>query len=249
MQPIYDYLSSVKDKRILVSGGTTGIGRAIALMLHDMGAKVLIVGRNQPQIDETLEEMDRSSSEAACYGVQADLSGKEGIQTTLQAVDEQLGGLDILVNNAALGYGSVMEGTYEDWQYLLNTNLLAYLALSNGAITRMKDGGHIVNIGSMSADVREANSSVYVATKSGIQGFSEALRKEVNPKGIKVSLIEPGAVDTDMQEQPDEEKKEQIKNEEMLEANDIAMAVVFCLCQPHRADIVNVKVRPHLQII
>ncbi|PST83768.1 oxidoreductase [Pedobacter yulinensis] len=249
MQPIYDYLSSVKDKRILISGGTTGIGRATALMLHDLGARVMVIGRNQPQIDETLEEMDRSSSGAQCFGVQADLAEEAGVQQALQAIDDQLGGLDILINNAALGYGSVMEGSYQDWQYIVNTNLLAYLAMSNGAISKMTSGGHIVNIGSLSADVREKDSSVYVATKAGIQGFSEALRKEVNEKGIKVSLIEPGAVDTDMQEQPGDEKKEQIKNEEMLEAKDIAMAVVFCLCQPHRSEVIGLQIRPHLQII
>lgn len=101
----------------------------------------------------------------------------------------------------------------------------------------------------MSADVREENSSVYVATKSAIQGFSEALRKEVNPLGIKVSLIEPGAVDTDMQEDDPAEKKEQVKRFEMLKEEDVAWSILFCLAQPKRTDIVKLQIRPHLQLI
>ena len=101
----------------------------------------------------------------------------------------------------------------------------------------------------MSADVREKGSSVYVATKAAIQGFTEALRKEVNGFGIKVSLIEPGAVGTDMQpvSVPDQRKKE--ASGEMLKAEDIARCIEFCLTQPDRCDIVVVQVRPHGQQI
>jgi NADP-dependent 3-hydroxy acid dehydrogenase YdfG len=109
--------------------------------------------------------------------------------------------------------------------------------------------GHIVNIGSMSAETHEETGTVYVATKSAIRGFSAALRKEVNELGIKVSLIEPGAVTSDMQPAPKEEQRKQIEKMEMLEAEDIAMSVLFCLSQPKRSDIVSLQVRPHLQVI
>lgn len=101
----------------------------------------------------------------------------------------------------------------------------------------------------MSADVREKDSSVYVATKAGVQGFSESLRKEVNELGIKVSLIEPGAVGTDMQpvSVPDQQQKEE--KLEMLTAEDIAAAVLYVVSQPKRCDVVDVKIRPHLQLI
>jgi NADP-dependent 3-hydroxy acid dehydrogenase YdfG len=160
--------------------------------------------------------------------------------------------LDILINNAALGYNSVMEGSYGDWQYIVNTNLLGYMAMAHEAIERMKARreGHIVNIGSMSADVREKDSSVYVATKSGIQGFSEALRKEVNPLGIKVTLIEPGAVGTDMQSQYSPEEQRQREAElKMLKAEDIAACILYTITQPKRCDVVSLQIRPHLQSI
>jgi NADP-dependent 3-hydroxy acid dehydrogenase YdfG len=126
------------------------------------------------------------------------------------------------------------------------------MAMSHEAVERMKANGwgHIVNIGSMSADVREKDSSVYVATKSGIQGFSEALRKEVNPLGIKVTLIEPGAVGTDMQsEYSPKEQRKQIEKMEMLRAEDIAACVLYTITQPKRCDVVSLQIRPHLQSI
>jgi NADP-dependent 3-hydroxy acid dehydrogenase YdfG len=124
------------------------------------------------------------------------------------------------------------------------------MACSAEAIERMKaNGGHIVNVGSMSADVREEKSSVYVATKAGIQGFCESLRKQINNEGIKITLIEPGAVDTDMQEMPTEEKLKQVEELKMLTADDIAVSVMYCLSQPRRCDVVELKIRPHLQLI
>ncbi len=133
----------------------------------------------------------------------------------------------------------------------MKTNVLGYLACAHHAVERMKKrkAGHIVNIGSMSADVREKDSSVYVATKSAIQGFSESFRKEVNEQGIKVTLIEPGAVGTDMQPVSVPDQQTNIENLEMLRAEDIAGAVLFAVSQPERCDIVELKIRPHLQII
>jgi NADP-dependent 3-hydroxy acid dehydrogenase YdfG len=143
-----------------------------------------------------------------------------------------------------------MEGGYDDWEYTVKTNLLGYMACTHEATLRMEGkNGHIVNIGSMSADGREAGSSVYVATKAGVQGFTEALRKELNPKGIKVSLIEPGSVGTDMPSETEEEQREKEENGEMLKAEDVAACVLYTLCQPQRCDIVLVQIRPHKQLI
>lgn len=242
----------ISGKAVLITGGTTGIGRATALLLVASGARVMIFGRHEQELEETMENCRQENEEGEIHGLIADSSRKEDIERVFETVDRQLGGLDILINNAALAYNSVLDGNYDDWQYIVNTNLLGYMACAQQAVQRMKDagGGHIVNIGSMSADVREKNSSVYVATKAGIQGFSEALRKEVNPLGIKVTLIEPGAVGTDMQAAtpPDEQRRKQEK-QEMLKAEDIAACVLYTISQPARCDVVSVQIRPHLQMI
>jgi NADP-dependent 3-hydroxy acid dehydrogenase YdfG len=240
----------VADKSILITGGTTGIGRSTAILLAVQGARVMIFGRHEQELNEAMTDIRQAGGEVR--GLTADVSDPEDIRRVFQEFDRQLDRLDILINNAALGYGSIMEGGYPEWEYILRTNLLGYMAMSHEAVERMKANGwgHIVNIGSMSADVREKDSSVYVATKSGIQGFTEALRKEVNPLGIKVTLIEPGAVGTDMQsEYSPKEQRKQIEKMEMLRAEDIAACVLYTITQPKRCDVVSLQIRPHLQSI
>ncbi|WP_343524204.1 SDR family oxidoreductase [Pedobacter sp.] len=249
MEDFNSYFSSAfLNKKIIITGGTTGIGRAAAILLSALGSRCLICGRHQQQLDETLNVIDPGKKDT-CMGLVVDLASKAGIKKLFEVADQQLGGVDILVNNAALPFGSVLEGEYDDWQYVLNTNLLSYIACSKEAVSRMGEGGQLIMMGSMSADVREADSSLYVATKAAIQGFATALRKEVNPKGLKVSLIEPGAVDTDLQEGSSKDKLEQIERQEMLKATDIAWAIAFCIAQPPRSDVVNLQIRPHMQLI
>jgi len=250
-QSLFNYqLEPVADKAILITGGTTGIGRATAILLASQGAKVMIFGRHQNDLDEAMKDIRETGGEV--LGLTADVSDPEDIRRVFKEFDEQMDKLDILINNAALGYGSITEGNYPEWDYILRTNLLGYMAMTHEAVERMKASGwgHIVNIGSMSADEREKDSSVYVATKAGIQGFSEALRKEVNPLGIKVTLIEPGAVGTDMQsEYSPAEQRQRIEEMKMLRAEDIAASVLYTITQPKRCDVVSLQIRPHLQEI
>lgn len=233
---------------VVVTGGTTGIGRAIALLLVDRGAKVVVFGRHQDALDEALADL--RSGDRQAHGFTADQSKTSEVTRAFSEADQHLPRLDIAVINAALAAEGVDEMSLDDIQYVLNTNLLGYVACCKEALTRMKKngGGHIVLIGSMSADVREAGSSVYVATKAGIQGFSESFRKEANALGIKVTLIEPGAVGSDMQPKKETHarKADQL---EMLKAEDIAACVYYCLTQPDRCDVVEVRIRPHGQEI
>ncbi|MCK8495157.1 SDR family oxidoreductase [Spirosoma sp. RP8] len=242
-------VESLSGKRILLSGGTTGIGRAIGELMSSYGANVFTFGRHQEPLDEALSAMRSAGGQAD--GIVADSARAEDIQRVVEQAETKLGGLDILINCAALGAESIAEMADDDWRYVIETNLVGYLALTKEALRLMdkQQKGHIVLIGSMSAQVRESGSSVYVATKSAIEGFAESLRKEVNPKGIKVSLIEPGAVGSDMQStSPDEEREAQDKGE-MLKAADIAVCVQYILTQPQRCDVVSVQIRPHLQLI
>lgn len=241
----------VNGKKILITGGTTGIGRATALLLAAEGADVLVFGRHEKELNDALNDAKELGLEDKIHGLTADTAEKKDIERVFGEMDRLFGDIDVLINNAALAYNSILEGSYDDWQYIVNTNLLGYMACTREALVRMKEkkSGHIVNIGSMSADVREKDSSVYVATKAGIQGFSEALRKEVNSLGIKVTLIEPGAVGTDMQPGGPGEHRKKAEDMTMLKAEDIAACVLYALIQPMRCDVVSVQIRPHLQSI
>jgi NADP-dependent 3-hydroxy acid dehydrogenase YdfG len=252
LQSKLDYQpTSVTDKAVVVSGGTTGIGRATALLLASHGARVLIYGRNEQHLQDALNDI---KDVGEVHGLTADQAYEDDVRRVFEEADNRLGGVDILINNAALAAESVTGMPYEQWHYVVTANLLGYMACTQQAVERMKraGGGHIVNVGSMSADVREEDSDVYVATKAGIQAFSESLRKKVNKEGIKVSLIEPGSVGTNLEsEEPGIEKKQQKKEKagEMLKAEDIAHAVLYALVQPARCDVVVVQIRPHLQTI
>ncbi|MBZ4033397.1 SDR family oxidoreductase [Flavobacterium sp. 17A] len=252
MEILSNYLTeNINQKRIVITGGTTGIGKAIADVLVSLGGRVLIFGRDEHDFYQAMDDIKTKSTKGEIFGATADITKKEDVQRIWQQVDSVLGGIDILINNAALPAGGLIEGEYDDWKYILETNILGYIAFAKEAVNRMKEkkSGHIVNIGSMSAEVKEKTGVIYVATKTAIRGFSTALRKEINPLGIKVSHVEPGAVMSDIRPSSKEEQKEKIEKMEMLEAEDIAMSVLFCLAQPKRCDIVSMQVRPHLQII
>jgi len=238
---------SVAGKVAVITGGTRGIGRATAMLLAGEGARVLVAGRSKEPLDETL---------AACrelgeiVGVQADLTRRQDIDRLFAAADE-LGPADILINNVGLPISSVFHGDYADWEYAVKANLLSYLACARAAIDRMapRNTGHIVNIGSMSASVREIDSGVYVATKSAIRGWSESLRKTCNRDGVRVTLIEPGSVDTSFHPATREQRDQEIARGERLTSEDIAELIFYCLTQPARCDLIAVQVRPHHQYI
>lgn len=252
MKELSDYFGqNIKQKRIVITGGTTGIGRAVAELLVSLGGRVLTFGRDVTNLNEALEIIKTKYPDADLYGKPADITQKEDIEMIFDLIERSLGGIDILINNAALGADGITESSFENSKYIIDTNIMGYLAFCEEAVKKMaaQKSGHIINIGSMSAETREETGTVYVATKAAIRGFTAALRKEINPLGIKVSLIEPGAVNTDMQPGSKQERLEKIDKMEMLEADDIAMSVLFCLSQPKRCDVVSLQIRPHLQLI
>lgn len=239
-------VQSVTGKAVLVTGGTSGIGRATVRLLAAQGARVLTFGRDEVELQATLAEID-----GEVHGVVADVSRLDDVREVFAEVDRYLDGLDVLVNNAALMRGDFRQQALEDMEYVVRTNVVGYLACAQEAVERMqkRGSGHVVLIGSMSADLREEEKSTYVATKGAIQAFSESLRKTVNPEGIKVSLIEPGRVATDLVGRSEEEMEEAISKLEMLRPEDVAAMVLYTLVQPRRCDVVSVQLRPLRQVI
>ena len=247
-------LQSLAGKAVVLTGGTTGIGRATAHLLASEGCRVLIYGREEAALQDALKDIRAAAGHGGeVYGLTADQSHREDVKRVFVEADARLGGVDILINNAALGAQSILDTDYGEWEYVVQTNLLGYMACCREALDRMtpRKTGHIVNVGSMSAKVRESGSDVYVATKSGIEGFSEALRKKVNDLGIKVTLIEPGLVGTDMTEDqvPREQQAQKEQEGEMMTAEDLAQSILYTLVQPPRCDVALVQIRPHKQAI
>ena len=240
-------LTSLKGKRVLLTGGSTGVGRALLIALAKEGALLLTCGRNQEPLDDALELAGLPSSS----GLTSDLCNQDDLGRLFLAVDERLGGLDIVICNAAVGARSIAEMENEKWRYAVETNLVAYMACVRAAIDRMAEqqDGHILLVSSISADIPMEGESVYAATKAGVAGFALALRQELRDMGIAVSTVSPGSVGSDMQECSIEHQRELIGREEMLLAEDVADAVIWILTRPHRCDVFNVRIEPRRQPI
>ena len=229
-------------KRVLISGGTTGIGRAIAVALVAQRCEVLVFGRHERELEDALRDMRAVGTGGD--GMVADQAELEQVRRVMQRVAEKWGGLDILVNNAAVGGDSLTNDDESTWDYVARANLVGYLTCARHAIERMPAAGHVINIGSISAEHLNPGGEIYTATKAGVRAFSETLRKGVEQRGIKVSLIEPGRTGSDIHEQPVAELEKEQAEEKMLIAEDVAACVLFCLRQPSRANISFMQVLP-----
>lgn len=227
----------------LVTGGTTGIGRATARLLAFHGCQTVIFGRSEEHLADALEAIGGDP-----VGLVADAGVKGDLERVFETIDQRLGRLDILINNAAVSGEGPMTTPYDEMENIVRVNLLGYLHAAQLAAERMIKAGRgaIVNIGSMSADDREANSSIYAATKAAVQGFNEAFAKEVNGNGVRVCLIEPGAAGSDMNENTPERQRQLQKEGKLMTSEDVAAAVLFCLRFPLRTDIVSLQLRPHI---
>jgi NAD(P)-dependent dehydrogenase (short-subunit alcohol dehydrogenase family) len=236
-------------RKVLISGGTTGIGRATAMLLSGAGAEIYIHGRDKRDLDATLQMIGEAGGTVG--GMTADISKPEEIADVFRAAEEFLGGLDTWINCAAVGWSDAIDAENEDWQSALSVNLGGAICGAKEAASRFKrqKSGKIVLIGSMSAEVREARSSVYVATKAGIRGLAAALRKELNPEGVGVYLVEPGACNTDLSTCSEEEKIRLVREHLMLQPEDVASAIHFLLTTREGSDVITLQIRPRMQLI
>ncbi len=237
---------SLEGRRAIITGGTTGIGRAIAVLLASEGVRVFTCGRNEQHLADALARINQVGQGD---GISADLSNPQDLRRFFTSADAWLGGLDVAVINAAVPAESATDGTEQDLRYQLETDFVSYIVSAREAAARMKTGGDIVLIGSMSAVSLGGGSSAYTAAKSGIQGFATAFRKELAEKDIKVGLIEPGFTGADFQypEYSPERQRDEINADRMLRAEDIASTTHFMLTQPRRTAISLMRVEPRLQ--
>ena len=239
-------VTSLTGKRIAVTGGTTGIGRAIAVLLASEGAKLHICGRDPRHLDDALA---RIGGAGAGDGIAIDLAEGDNVATYFDAAVQSLGGLDVAVINAAIAAEGLSDMSASEVRYAIAADFTAYLMSAHAAVEKLDGKGDIVLIGSMSAHVLGPGSTVYAGIKAGIAGFSEALRRELGPKGIRVALVEPGKAGSDMQlpDVPPEKQREMIAAETMLRAEDIAVGVHYLLTQPRRTVVQQLTIVPRSQ--
>lgn len=224
-------------KIAIVTGGTKGIGRAIAQSLVDAGASVAITARNEDEITKAVSQINRRSRGMA-KGYVCDVRDYNQVKSLFADV----GTVDILVNNAGVGiFASVESMSVEDFRTVLETNVFGVFYCCHEAIPLMKQrgGGYIINISSLAGANAHPQMAAYNASKFGLNGFSEALMQEVRHDGIKVSYIMPGSVNTEFGgDEMSDQKSWQ------LQPHDIAQVVMDLIAHPARALPSRVEIRP-----
>ncbi|MGZ8847049.1 MAG: SDR family oxidoreductase [Pyrinomonadaceae bacterium] len=232
---------NLKDKTAIVTGGTKGIGRGIAEALIREGASVCVSARHREEIDEAVTQLNQTGADRA-VGFVCDVRDYEQVKALIEFNEKELGGLDILINNAGIGiFESVEETSPEDFRAVLETNLFGVFYCCHEAIPQMKKrgGGYIINISSLAGANPHPRMAAYNASKFGLNGFSEALMQEVRHDNIKVSYIMPGSVNTEFGgDSPSDEKRWQ------LTPDDIARVVIDLLHHDDRSLPSRVEIRP-----
>ena len=228
-------------KVAIVTGGTKGIGRAIAEALVREGIDVCISARKRSEIDHTVDAL-AGLKKGRITGIVCDVCDYSQVQALIDLTVLEFGGLDILVNNAGIGiFSTVEEMSPEDFRAVIETNLFGVYYCCHEAIPVMKarGGGYIINISSLAGANPHPRMAAYNASKFGLNGFSEALMQEVRHDGIKVSYIMPGSVNTEFGgDNPSDEKNWQLRPE------DIARVVIDLLHHDERSLPSRVEIRP-----
>ena len=237
-------------KVAVVTGASSGIGAATALALAQQGAAVVLAARRADRLEEVARQVREAGGRAEV--AVADLAGEAGAHEVVARAVERCGRLDILVNNAGLMLlGPVAGADTEDWRRMVEVNLLGLMYATGAALPAMRaqGGGHVVNISSVSGRGASPTSAGYSATKWGVNGFSEGLRQEVRLDKIRVTVIEPGVVATELTDHITHQETKttyegRIGSMTPLEAGDIAAAVVYAVTQPQRVNVNELLIRP-----
>lgn len=234
-------MESLKGKIAVVTGGTRGIGRAIAELLLREGATVAICARKAESVDRAVTEMKPLGN---IVGHPCDVTQVNQVRKFFQEVDRDPGGLDILVNNAGEGvFRKVAEMTPEEWHRNIDLNLNGPFYCSHEALARFRrrGGGFIVNISSLAGKNPFSGGAAYNASKFGLNGFTEAMMLDHRNDGVRVTSIMPGSVDTEFAGDP---AKRAGDTSWMIAPEDVAEAVAMVLKMPERTMISRVEMRP-----
>ncbi|GAA2765847.1 SDR family NAD(P)-dependent oxidoreductase [Streptomyces paradoxus] len=239
----------------LVTGASSGIGHATALELAREGASVALVGRREDRLTDLAAEISSAGGQALV--VPADITDAQAAAAAVERTVEGLGRLDTLVNNAGLMLlGPTPGADLNDWQRMVDINLMGLLHATHAAVPHLvkaaADGprqvADIVNISSLNGRNAYAMMAVYTATKFGVTGFSEALRQELAKQHVRVSVIEPGSVDTELRTH-NSEAVQQLLNAglgdvERLQSQDVADTVGYIVTRPRHVAVAELLVRP-----
>lgn len=230
-------MTVLTDKVAVVTGAGSGIGEAIATLLHEEGVKVILAGRNKDKLQNVANQLAQDSVKV----VPTDVTKKEGVDELIKIAQQTFGGLDIVINSAGQMLSSkITDYQVDEWDSMIDVNIKGTLYTAQAALPTMleQSSGHLINIASISGFEVTKSSTIYSATKAAVHTITQGLEKELAKTGVKVTSISPGMVDTAITAayNPTDRKK--------LEPQDIAEAVLYALTQPKHVNVNEITVRP-----
>lgn len=225
----------------LVTGASTGIGRATAKTLADAGAQVGLAARTAAKLEAVAEEIEAEGGDACV--VPTDVRDPEQVESMVTTVRDTFGGLDVMVNNAGVGHWEsegVLDGDLDEWTQEIEVNLLGLMYGTHCAANVMSEegAGDIVNVGSGSGRTTAQPWVSYVASKWGVRGFTESSMRDLREAGIRVTHLVPGAVETPIQPQAD------VESMQMLQPEDVADAIRYAVSRPSHVCINDLMIIP-----
>lgn len=239
-------MQDLTGKVAVITGASSGIGAAAARLLVAEGVRVVLVARRRERIDALVAELGE-----AALAIAADVGDPADVARVFAAVEARFGGLDLMLNNAGLGVNARFEASDPaDWKRMIDVNLYGVLYCTQAAIPllRGRAGAMIASVSSVGGRYGTESWSVYSATKFAVVGFHDALRKELGGEGIRVSVIEPGAVWTEFGQNVSDAMRDRRESLDALTSEDVAQALVYAFAQPPRVLVEEILIRPVKQV-
>ena len=238
----------------LITGASSGFGRAIALKFAEHGWDVIITGRRKEKLEE-LEHIILDTYETKVYSLCFDVRDRKQVKIELDALPHFWKEIDVLVNNAGLasGMSAIYDGDIDDWEKMIDTNVKGLLYVSRTILPWMieRKRGHVINIGSTAGKDAYAYGNVYCGTKFAVDAITKSMRIDLLPHGIKVTAVNPGAAETEfslVRFKGDADKAKSIyKGFDPLQANDIAEVVWFAASRPPHVNLNDIVITPLAQ--
>lgn len=241
----------LKDKIILITGASSGIGAACAKHFARQGSKLLLCARRIDKLNEVIADIQRENK-VETYAFQLDVTKQADVANQINALPAEWKHIDILLNNAGLAAGldHIQDGNLADWEAMIDTNVKGLLYVTKEILPGMiaRNAGHIINIGSVAGHYVYPKGAVYCASKYAVNALSEGLRMDLFGTKIRVSTVDPGAVETDfsmVRFKGDATRAASVyEGMDPLTADDIADTVVFCASRPPHVNISQVMIMP-----
>lgn len=247
-------MGRMKNKMVMITGASSGIGKACAEKFASEGARLILIARREARL-KALTTFLQDKYQSQILPIVLDVTKRQKVVDILGSLDSHWQYIDILINNAGLAAGAdrVQEASIDDWEAMIDTNVKGLLYVTKTVLPAMtRTGiGHIVNIGSVSGHQTYSGGSVYCATKHAVRAFTEGLKLDLADTRIRVSLVDPGMVETEFSEvrfKGDKAKSSAVyQGFKPLQPEDVADAVYYCASRPPHVDVQDIILYPTAQ--